>query len=861
MELLEREPYLQTLARALSEVESGSGQLVFVSGEAGVGKTALLRRFAEDARSRSPLFWGACDAAFTPRPLGPLYDIARQGRPDLLPLLQAGADWLSVASAFLSGFTAGPACSLVVFEDVHWADEASIDLIKYLGRRVQATNILLILTFRDDEIGPEHKLKILLGDLATSTAIRRIRLAPLSPEAVRALAEDSPLDPSRLFEQTNGNPFFVTEVLAGGGEGIPATVRDAVLARAARLSRSGRALLDAAAVTGPRIESWLLAALTGSEITAVEECLAAGMLQTRGDLLAFRHELARQTILDAISAPRRLMLHRETLSALEAAAAGRGDLARLAHHAEGAEDAQAVLRYAPSAGGQAAAANAHREAAAQYARALRFSQHLPAPERALLLEAYALECHTVDRGVEGIAARREAVEIWRTAGNPLKQGENLALLMGMHFRLGQNDEAEQSSQAAIEILEALPPGRELATAYRMQAALRMFHRDQQEAIRWGEKAVALAERLNDRHIVADSYNAIGSAWIMTDFERGRGYLEHSMEIACEAGLDPLVCNAYANLGSAAGEVYRYLDADHYLAQGLAYAAERDLDGHRNYMQAWQALAALQLGRWDSVGDIAGGLLKRAGVSLISRVVALLALGRLRTRRGDPGVWEALDEALALAEQTQTLQRIAPARAIRAEAAWLMGDNDRAGEEARAAYDFAASKSHPWFTGELAFWRRRAGEELIPPDWVAPPYALAFTGDWAGAAQAWEVLGCPYEAALARADGDSAARLAALETFEGLGARPAADMVRRKLRFERVKGVPRGARAATRNDPFTLTPREREILELLAQGLSNPDISDRLHLSTRTVEHHVSAILSKLGVQTRGEAIARALRPD
>jgi DNA-binding CsgD family transcriptional regulator len=860
MEFLEREPQLQILERASSEVFSGTGRLVLVSGEAGVGKTTLVKRFAENVQSRCVLLWGACDASFTPRPLSPCYDFARQGRPDLLPLLQSGADWLGVASALLSGLVAKAETFLVVFEDVHWADEATLDLIKYLGRRIEATRALLILTYRDDELGPQHKLKLLLGDLATYPVIRRIQLAPLSPKAVRELAKDTPVDPALLYQQTNGNPFFVTEVLAGEGAGIPATVRDAVLARAARLSLSGRAVLEAAAVIGPRVEIQMLAALASSEITAIEECMAVGMLQARGDFLGFRHELARQTVLDAISTLRKRVLHRQALAALEEAPEELRDLARMAHHAEQAEDPQAVLRYAPPAAQQAVQANAHREAAAQYARALRFDQNLPIQERALLLEAYATECSIIDQINEAIAARRRALEIWKTLGNPLKQGENLAKMVGPHFSLGQNNEAERASRAAIEILETLPPSRELALAYREQAFMRMLHRDNQEAIWWGEKAIALAERFNDQETVSDSYNAIGCSWLMTDFERGRQYLEKSIEIAKQLGHNLLISNGFGNLGSGAGEVYHHLEAYHYLTEGIAFAKERDIDRLSSYMQAWQALAALHKGRWGEAEELARELLKRPGKSEITRIMALLALGRLRLRRGDPGVWDVLDEALTLAQHTQTLQRIAPARAMRAEAAWLAGDHNRAREEAGAAYDFAVSKAHPWFTGELAFWRRLAGEELQPPDWVAEPFARFFAGDWGGAAVAWETLGCPYEAALALSNGDTNAQITALETFERLGARPAAELLRRKLRFEGAKGIPRGPRAATRRDPLSLTPREREILDLLVQGLSNPAISTRLHLSSRTVEHHVSSIFSKLGVQTRSEAIALVLKP-
>jgi predicted ATPase len=316
---------------------------------------------------------------------------------------------------------------------VHWADEATLDLLIFLGRRIQRVPSMLVLTYRNDEIGLRHPLRLVLGDLATFAATRRIALPPLSEGAVRHLIGDRALDPAALHHQTGGNPFFVTETIASGASGIPSSVRDAVLARAARLSASGRAVLEAAAVIGLRIEPRLLAEVVGAESLAVDECMARGMLIAQGEALAFRHELARQTILESISPQQKLVLHRSVLERLKASPAAGHDLARLAHHAEAAGDQEAVRAYAPAAARQAAAVSAHREAAAQYKLALRFAGGLPPDDYALLLEAYAQECNITDQRPEGIAARREALELWRTIGNPLKQGENLALLMTMHY--------------------------------------------------------------------------------------------------------------------------------------------------------------------------------------------------------------------------------------------------------------------------------------------------------------------------------------------------------------------------------------------------------------------------------------------
>jgi DNA-binding CsgD family transcriptional regulator len=851
MHFLERELHLDSLTASLSDATSGNGRLIFISGEAGIGKTALVERFTASQRGQARLLWGACDALFTPRPFGPLYDIAAQLQGDLLAQLQADANRATLFATVLAELQNQP--TVVVIEDIHWADVATFDLIKFLGRRIQRSQALLIVTFRDDELGGQHPLRILLGDLATVTAARRLTLSPLSEQAVQTLVGERAVDSTTLHRQTGGNPFFVTEVLAAEIGGIPATVRDAVLARAARLSPSARAVLDAAAVIGARLEPWLLADVTGAEAGAAEECLGLGMLVAQRNCLAFRHELARQTILDAISPHHCMVVNRLVLNALQANPATRHDLARLAHHAEAADDREAVLTYAPAAARRAAAASARHEAASLYALALRYAAELPPAERAALLESYANECFLIDHQQDGIAARRQAARLWQEVGDTLKQGENLAHLAALWIPAGQNGEAEQTGQAAITLLEQLPPGRELALAYRVRATLHLVSRDCQQAITWAEKALALAEQCNDANVQATAHNVIGTAWLFVEYDRGCQYLEERLAHAREAGLEARAATAYSNLASGSGELYRFDQAKRYIAEGIAYTRERDLDYHRLYMVAWTALIQMYQGQWAEAGNTAAELLQSPNLSAISRIVVLVALGRLRARRGDPGVWEVLDAALELARQTNTIQRLAPVHSARAEAAWIAGERALALTEAQAAFSLAATRQHPWFGGELAFWCWRAGAQQTSQPWLAPPFALHIAGDWRGAAAAWQQLGCPYEQACALADGDHAAQTAALELFSRLGARPAAETLRQQMRAAGVGVIPRGPRPATRENPFGLTTRQLDILTLLAQNLTNAEIAGRLYLSPKTVDHHVSAVLAKLGVRSREAA--------
>lgn len=859
MDLLEREAHLHALAGALAEARGGQGRLVFVGGEAGLGKTALVFEFAQARAGGARVLWGACEPLFTPRPLGPLHDFAARLPGPLAEALNSDAPRAQVFAAALAAL--GKAATVAIIEDAHWADDATLDLIQYLGRRLQRSHLLLIVTYRDDELGRQHPLRLLLGDLATSPAVRRLALAPLSLEAVRTMARRSSLDAVTLHAQTGGNPFYLIEVMAGPAGELPPTVRDAVLARAARLSPAARGALDAAAIVGLRVEPWLLAALTPGQASAVDECLAAGLLVTSDDFYVFRHELTRQGVLAAISPLRRAALHEQALAALRATPASQPDLARLAHHAEGAGDRAAVLQYAPAAAQQARQALAMRQAAALFRLALRYADEAPPEQRAALLEGLASVVDVIDERAEAVAARREAAALWRQLGNRLGEGVNQAFQVVTLLGMGRNAEAEAASQAAMVLFEGQGSVRHIALGYSTQASLRAWDGDYAGSLAWAEKTLALPGIAEQFYGTQTARLSRGIAWMHLDrYERGLAELEAVLTAYLQANAALEAGNVYANLGAHAADRLRPRDADRHLAEGLAYVTERDIEVLRLIMRALQVRVFLVLGRWDEAAAAADDVLRRPGISAASRVMALEGLGLLRARRGDPGVDEALDEALDLAAQTGSVLRLGPVHAARAEAAWLAGDPARAQAEARAVYDLAVLRRQPVIAGALAYWRRRTGDALPPPDWVAAPYALHLAGDWRGAAAAWEGLGCPYEQARALAEGDAPAQAGALSLFERLGALPAAEQLRRQMQTAGAP-IPRGPRAATRGNPYGLTARQVEILRLLADDLSNPEIAARLHLSPKTVEHHVSAVLAKLDVTTRAAAARLARQLD
>jgi predicted ATPase/DNA-binding CsgD family transcriptional regulator len=858
MDLLEREEELGALSSLLTDTADGAGgRLVLVSGEAGIGKTALLSRFCgEEARGVRTL-WGACERLFTPRALGPFLDVAEHTGGELAEVAAEGGRPHAFVAALLRELArARP--TVLVLEDLHWADEATLDVLRLLAGRLAEVPALVLASFRDDELARDHPLRLVLGELAPGR-IERLALRPLTERAVGRLAEPYGADDRALYARTAGNPFFVTEVLAAGDARIPDSVRDAVLARAAHLPAGARRLLEAVAVVPAQIELWLLERIAQAELPALEPCLWSGVLRSDERSIAFRHELARLAIEETTPPDRRLALHRAVVEALASPPVGRPDPARLAHHAEAAGDADAVHEHAPAAAARASTLGAHVEAAAQYARALRFADRLPLARQARLWDRYAYERHLTNHLEDALTGNAEALARRRALGQRLHEADALRFRSKLLWFTGRAGEAEETGCEAVSLLEQTPGGLELGRAYAQMANLALLRHRRPAVESWAAKAAAEAGRTGDLGVHASALNSLGTIECLAGDEAGLAKLEQSLALARSSYGEEHIARALVNYTGVALDTRRYDLAEHYLAEGLAYTEERELASYRAYLLSFEARLALDRGHIAQAIRSAEAAVPPRGTMPLLQAVALALLGRARARRGDHDAQEPLDAALERAPRDD-LGILGPVAVARAEHAWLTDRTDAIAAETDEAFRLAREREELWLTAELAYWRAKAGLAVGASVEAARPFALQLAGEAVAASEAWAAIGCPYEAAVARGDADSPDDLRrALDELQRLGATPAARMVARRLRELGVRQIARGPRTSTRENPGLLTSRELEVLQLLETGLRNAEIAGRLYIAPKTVDHHVSAILRKLGVHSRLDAVAEARR--
>ncbi len=854
MILLERENSLNELNRAFSNLLIGNGSVVMVSGEAGIGKTSLVEMFTRQLENKANVLWGTCDALFTPRPLGPLYDIASQLNTGLLNLLDDRVVRTKIFTKFHKDLQESRDMNVLIIEDIHWADESTIDLIKFLGRRVNKSRFLLVTTFRDDEIGIDHPVKLLFGDLLQKNVIR-IKLLPLSESSVNILAGKYGKSVPDLYKKSSGNPFFINEILENSDARIPISIRDAVLSKLSRLNKETRNFIELASVVPGKIKKEFAKRLTNFDEDIIEYAVDSGFIKIDSTGILFRHELVRLAVEETLSALKKERFNSLILSFLLQENAEK-NLPAIVHHAISANDKTMVLKYTPLAAAQAEILLAHREAALHYSRLLKYSDHLSLTDLVKYIEKYAYQCYLTNQHEEALKARKQALQIWEKMNDLLQVGNTYRWLSRISWFLGNKSEADTYANEAIKFLQKFPGSDELAMAFSNRSQLYMLSDNQKDAVRWGEKAINISEKNKNFEILSHALNNVGTSLIINSYNpEGERKLLRSLEIALKNELEEHAARAYTNLGCRATETRYYKKAEKYFLDGINYCNEHDLDSWALYMQAWLARVYLETGRWNESGDTAQKVLGINRISVVSKIPALTTLGWLRLRRGDPEAITVLKEVKELAVRADELQRIGPVAIALLEAAWLYENNKEFLEFGQTAHRMAAEHKNYRVLGQTSFWLWKSGLLKRADRNIFKPYLNQINGNWKSAADYWKKYNNPYEEALALSDGNNAAMFRALEIFKKLGANPAIEKLQLKMRKKRIKRVPRGPNSTTSKNPMGLTNRQFEVLNLLATGLSNNTIAEKLFISPKTVDHHISAIFSKLNIHSRTEAAA------
>lgn len=889
--LLERERLIERLLDCSRRSARQRGQTAVISGEAGVGKSTLMEAWSQRLQADATVAWGRCDALFTPRLLGPLHDMAGVLGAGVRQALEEGWGPERLFAAVLDGLGQLPPGSLLVFEDVHWADHATLDLLTFLVRRSASLRMVIALTYRSDETGPDHALTRLLGALpATSTT--RLEVGPLSVASVGELARCFGQDADQLFRATAGNPFFLFEVLsgvdAGAGAGaltdpgrLPHSVRDAVLARVSRLAPGERRFLEATSVAPDPLPLAVIERLLGDGgLTAAAACESLGLMVREGPLLwRWRHELGRRAVLESLAADDRRAHHRRLLEVYRAL----GDRVApplVVHHAAAIDDGPTLLACVPEAARRAAALGSHKEAAAMLALALRHADDADPVMAATLYECWAYEAGLSEVTDAVLQGRAEAVARWRALGRPDRVGENLRWLWRLHWYRGETEQAEAAARESLAVLEAIAPSAELGRAYALRSHLHMLRGERAASIQWGRRAIDMAGQFGDHDTGVQTLVTVATALLFNGDDAGCALMEQALEAARMHGLHEQCARVYTNYSEYAIVMHRWALAERLVLEGLAFDVKYGLDSWVGYLSGRHAQLRLEQGRLDEAETLATGVLGQPGRTVLMRLPALTTLARVRSRRGASDAPALLAEVLQAALGMREQQRITPARLACIEHEVLQGDEGAARAHLQAMLDFGTEVLRPWDAGALRVWAHRLGMALPPGVGLQPtePQALELAGQPEAAARAFDGLNAPFDAALVRLvaarGGGSTDLAAAARAFEALGCAPGLAATRRMARRSGVKlpANPVGGRAGpgvqaraargpyglARRHPLGLTAKEVEVLALLVEGASNADIAERLSRSQRTVEHHVSAILSKLQASNRVEAMLRGM---
>ena len=837
--LVERSEQLDRMWEAVAR-SSTQGELLLISGEAGHGKTSLIEAFVSGLDHRYTVLAASCDPVAVPTPFAALFEIIDDLPPDLAEGIRQGERRQEIFGGMLAVLDSDP--TVLILEDLQWADETTLGLVRYLGRRLANTRSILVLSYRPEEVDTEHPLLVVLADLGPMAS--HLVVPSLTLAGVREMAEGVDAEAESIHRATGGNPFFVEEVLASPEEDLPASVGAAIMAGVSKLPTGSLDLLEMVALSPEGLD--LRFAETISPETAANidaACQRRLLVEDRGRLRC-RHDLIRLTVDQSIPPARRRRIHEKLLAGLTENTSSRRDMARLAHHAVRAGDAQRAIEYSLAAATFAGSEGANRQARLHYDDALAFRDEM---DRA-----------TLDRALRGSADvncatnhLRQATETARDrlklAGNEHDLGDRLAWSAFIASRWGNVALARADADRAVQLHEHHQECPELTRAKSVLTTLAVWEGDWRTASDLAEQNVRTASELGSRELLAAGLLSLGKAQALIGVDGWETHLEEAARIGGELGQLETVCSA---LNSLAFFPYWSLDirtARERFTTGIEFAASREMDAWYVAMAASKAGCDLAAGEWETAGQV----LERAiawPTCSSTDCEARVLLATLRCRQGAADADQLVESALTQTDADGTYHERVMASVLAMEAAWLgIVPQDAASDRYRRAKALVERSGDPNATARLRYWASILGWE---------PLTKSESGVTARVA-ALSSSGFEFEARVLQATLDAPPLAEIFDWLSRRGAVGTMRALRRDLRDRGVRGVPASPRSSTTSNPGGLTNRQVDVLELLAAGHTNADIAAQLFISEKTVGHHVSAILQKLHVENRVQAAALA----
>jgi ATP/maltotriose-dependent transcriptional regulator MalT len=861
MELVERDEFLNTLHSQFQNIsESEEGHCMFIGGEAGIGKTSLIKTFCRDLKKRTNIYQGTCDALFTPRPMAPLYDILPQLGNDLPENSTDNTNRTGFFTKLFHKLSNQKETCIVIFEDIHWADEATLDFIKFLARRITQLKCLFILTYRDNEISEQHHLRNILGQL-NPDSFTRMELLALSRKAVDKMAEEKGHDADNVYKISGGNPFYVNEILASYSPGVPDNIKDSILSVYNRQEEGTKNAWQLFSVIPEGLEINRFAIIKSSWDEALDHCFALKIIIIKGDRIIFKHELYRRTIENSLSPFKRLELNKKLLDLLLRSFEEEGEIERIVHYARNANENSLVTKYAPLAAKQAASLGAHIEAAKLFLMAIEYSDETDTDQLVKLYEAYAYECYLTNLLKDAIIYQGKALKIWQKKKEIEETGNSMRFLSRLWWFEGNRNEAEKYGRQAIEVLQTQPSSKSKAMAFVNMSQLKMFSDEIVESIEWGTLAIDIAKEIGDDEILCHALNNVGCAkWkVPSSEEEGKQFLMESLNLALKNSFHEHAARAYALFIAGYVRFKEYNLAKQFLHDGLTYCEERDLDSWIKYILSVKCGMMLETGEWSQAESITQELLKNPEEPAIIKIGAMTITATIKVRRGEAGASDLLQKTKSFAFETREHHRIVPLMIACLEYEWLTGNKIITEKELETTLNLVRDVNNTILNSEFAYWLYKARTQNVELESLYEPYQLLKQGKTTKAAKFWNEKGCPYEKAFALSEGNDDDKRNALSIFQQLSANAVSEKIKREMRAGGIKKIPRGLRESTKANPAQLTNRELDILNLLQKAAQNKEIAGTLFISSKTVDHHISSILFKLDVNSRSKAVAEAVR--